>query len=67
MNDIDLLTGSLLLAEDRILSYAAVVRTKTRTYTAYEPRASFYFQAEVDENTLLPQRVCCRGLLSCCC
>jgi hypothetical protein len=46
-DETDLLTGSLLLAEDRILSYAAVVRTKTRTYTAYEPRASFFFQVNI--------------------
>jgi cellulose synthase/poly-beta-1,6-N-acetylglucosamine synthase-like glycosyltransferase len=50
------LLGSLLLAEDRILSYAAVLKTEKRYHTKYEPNACFYFEAETDPTTLLQQR-----------
>ncbi len=51
-----MLLGSLLLAEDRILSYAAVLKTEKRYHTKYEPNACFYFEAETSPTTLLQQR-----------
>lgn len=51
-----MLLGSLLLAEDRILSYAAVLKTEKRFHTMYEPTACFYFEAETNPTTLLQQR-----------
>lgn len=51
-----ILLGSLLLAEDRILSYAAVLKTDKRYHTKYEPNACFYFEAETSPTTLLQQR-----------
>lgn len=48
--------GSLLLAEDRILSYAAVLKTDEKYYTKYEPTACFYFEAETEPMHLLQQR-----------
>jgi cellulose synthase/poly-beta-1,6-N-acetylglucosamine synthase-like glycosyltransferase len=51
-----MLLGSLLLAEDRILSYAAVLKTEKRFHTKYEPNACFYFEAETNPTTLLQQR-----------
>ncbi len=51
-----MLVGSLLLAEDRVLSYAAVLKTKTHYNTKYEPNACFYFEAETNPTTLLQQR-----------
>lgn len=51
-----ILLGSLLLAEDRILSYAAVLRTDEKYYTKYEPSACFYFEAETEPMHLLQQR-----------
>lgn len=51
-----ILVGSLLLAEDRILSYAAVLKTKEHYHTKYEPNACFYFEAETEPTTLLQQR-----------
>ena len=51
-----MLLGSLLLAEDRILSYAAVLKTEERFHTKYEPSSCFYFEAETVPTTLLQQR-----------
>jgi chitin synthase len=51
-----MLLGSLLLAEDRILSYAAVLKTEKKFHTKYEPNACFYFEAETNPTTLLQQR-----------
>lgn len=51
-----MLLGSLLLAEDRILSYAAVLKTDKHYHTKYEPNACFYFEAETDPTKLLQQR-----------
>jgi cellulose synthase/poly-beta-1,6-N-acetylglucosamine synthase-like glycosyltransferase len=51
-----MLVGSLLLAEDRILSYAAVLKTTKHYQTKYEPNACFYFEAETNPTTLLQQR-----------
>lgn len=51
-----MLLGSLLLAEDRILSYAAVLKTEKRYHTKYEPNACFYFEAETNPTILLQQR-----------
>lgn len=51
-----MLLGSLLLAEDRILSYAAVLQTDKQYHTKYESSATFYFEAEVNPTQLLQQR-----------
>lgn len=51
-----MLLGSLLLAEDRILSYGVVMKTKERYHTKYEQNACFYFEAETDAQPFLQQR-----------
>jgi cellulose synthase/poly-beta-1,6-N-acetylglucosamine synthase-like glycosyltransferase len=53
-----MLLGSLLLAEDRVYSYAAIIRASNTTNpsTAYIPDAVFKFEAETDPEHLLTQR-----------
>lgn len=51
-----MLMGCLLLAEDRVLSYAATLVTDKNYHTKYEPTAVFYFEAETDPTQLLQQR-----------
>lgn len=51
-----MLLGSLLLAEDRILSYGVVMKTKERFHTKYEQNSCFYFEAETNAQTFLQQR-----------
>lgn len=51
-----MLMGCLLLAEDRVLSYAATLVTDKTYHTKYEPKAIFYFEAETDPTQLLQQR-----------
>ena len=51
-----MLLGSLLLAEDRILSYGVVMKTKERYHTKYEQNACFYFEAETSAQPFLQQR-----------
>lgn len=51
-----MLLGSLLLAEDRILSYATVMKTKERYHTKYEQNSCFYFEAETEAQPFLQQR-----------
>ncbi|CAM5999648.1 unnamed protein product [Sphagnum balticum] len=52
-----LLEGSLLLAEDRILSYAMPMKSKRPdAYTTFVPNAIFYFEAETDSEPLIAQR-----------
>jgi cellulose synthase/poly-beta-1,6-N-acetylglucosamine synthase-like glycosyltransferase len=51
-----MLMGCLLLAEDRVLSYAATLVTDKTYHTKYEPKACFYFEAETDPVQLLQQR-----------
>jgi cellulose synthase/poly-beta-1,6-N-acetylglucosamine synthase-like glycosyltransferase len=50
--------GSLLLAEDRVLSYAAVLKSNNPggAITAFIPEATFYFEAETDTEKLWTQR-----------
>eukprot|EP00808_Paulinella_micropora_P014285 g56143.t1 len=53
--------GNLVLAADRVLSTAVAVRPDqvnlTRDiYTAWEPTAVFFFEAETEPEVLLPQR-----------
>lgn len=51
------LVGSLLLAEDRVLSYAAIMKTPVlNASTALVPEAVFYFDAETNFVRLLTQR-----------
>ncbi len=52
-----LLMGSLLLAEDRILSYAAVLKSDTPdAATSFVPEAAFCFDAETQPERLIAQR-----------
>eukprot|EP00456_Euglypha_rotunda_P082240 TRINITY_DN8078_c0_g1_i19.p1 TRINITY_DN8078_c0_g1~~TRINITY_DN8078_c0_g1_i19.p1 ORF type:complete len:467 (-),score=44.88 TRINITY_DN8078_c0_g1_i19:99-1364(-) len=55
-DETDTTTATLLLAEDRVLSYAAVFKNDEKAKTAYVPRAIFYFEAETDPLILLQQR-----------
>ncbi|ELR18601.1 chitin synthase [Acanthamoeba castellanii str. Neff] len=52
----DITMGNLLLAEDRVLCWAAALKTRERRYTAIVPRAVFYFAAETQLKTLAFQR-----------
>jgi cellulose synthase/poly-beta-1,6-N-acetylglucosamine synthase-like glycosyltransferase len=54
----DLVLGSLLLAEDRVLSaFGALLAENTANPgTAFVPEAVFYFEAETDSERLLGQR-----------
>lgn len=52
-----LLLSLLLLAEDRVLSYGAVLKAKgENACTALVPEAEFFFEAEINQDKLLPQR-----------
>ena len=52
-----LLLSLLLLAEDRVLSYGAVLKAKgENACTALVPEAEFFFEAEINQEKLLPQR-----------
>eukprot|EP00124_Ichthyophonus_hoferi_P000711 Ihof_evm10s28 gene=Ihof_evmTU10s28 len=53
-DDTGMITGNLLLAEDRILSYAAAL--KTGKFTMWVPHAVFYFEAETDSSAFIAQR-----------
>eukprot|EP00122_Pirum_gemmata_P012866 Pgem_evm1s11978 len=52
--DSGLLAGNLLLAEDRILSYAAAL--KTGKFTQWVPSAVFYSEAETKTKSFIAQR-----------
>lgn len=51
-----ILLANLNLAEDRVLSYAAVLKTHKNAYTCYVPEAVFYFAAETIPLQLFQQR-----------
>ncbi|AYV78510.1 MAG: hypothetical protein Edafosvirus16_9 [Edafosvirus sp.] len=51
-----ILMANLNLAEDRVLSYAAVLKTHENAYTCYVPEAVFYFAAETSPLQLFQQR-----------
>jgi len=53
-NKMDMVQGNLLLAEDRILSYAAALKTGKRT--SWVPHATFYFEAETESEKFIAQR-----------
>ena len=49
--------GNLKIAEDRILSNAAVIKSNNpKAYAQFHPLAIFYFEAETDLSTLMFQR-----------
>jgi hypothetical protein len=50
-----LLMGNLLLAEDRVFSYAVVLMCKQTVYTAFVPSALFYFAAETEAENAIQQ------------
>jgi cellulose synthase/poly-beta-1,6-N-acetylglucosamine synthase-like glycosyltransferase len=54
--DCGILMSNLNLAEDRVLSYASVVKTHENAYTCYIPDAIFYFAAETEPLQLFQQR-----------
>ncbi|AYV84345.1 MAG: hypothetical protein Hyperionvirus23_12 [Hyperionvirus sp.] len=51
-----ILMANLNLAEDRVLSYAAVLKTGKDAYTAYVPESIFFFAAETSPLQLFQQR-----------
>lgn len=52
-----LLTGSLLLAEDRVLTYGCILKGRPAGMTTrYVPNATFFVEAETDYEKLLTQR-----------
>jgi cellulose synthase/poly-beta-1,6-N-acetylglucosamine synthase-like glycosyltransferase len=51
-----IMLSNLNLAEDRVLSYSAVVKTHEKAYTSYVPEALFYFAAETSPVQLFQQR-----------
>ena len=54
--EVGMVEASLMLAEDRILSYGSVIKAQKRARTAYVPDAVFYFEAETRPVQLLQQR-----------
>ena len=48
--------GNLRIAEDRILSYSAVLKTEEERNMAFVPMAVFYFEAETDLKMFILQR-----------
>lgn len=48
--------GNLRIAEDRILTYYAVTKTKEEKYLAFNPLAVFYFEAETNLEKFILQR-----------
>ena len=48
--------GNLKIAEDRVLSSAAVLKTDKETSMAFNPLAIFYFEAETDLRNFMFQR-----------
>ena len=52
-----MILGNLKIAEDRIVSYATVLKSDIPgAYTAWVPDATFYFQAETDMEPFIAQR-----------
>jgi hypothetical protein len=52
---VDLITANLMLAEDRILSYAVVLMAHTPVHTDFVPDALFFFEAETEAENALQQ------------
>lgn len=48
--------GNLRIAEDRVLSYAVVLKAKTPSEMGLVPQAVFYFEAETNLKSLVLQR-----------
>ena len=51
-----LILGNLRIAEDRVLSYYSVIKTKEQKSMAFNPLAVFYFEAETDLQKFILQR-----------
>lgn len=51
-----IILSNLKIAEDRILSYSAVLKTREETIMCVVPNAEFYFEAETDLAQLAKQR-----------
>lgn len=51
-----LILGNLRIAEDRILTYSAVIKTNDQKFMAFNPLALFYFEAETDLKKFMLQR-----------
>eukprot|EP00027_Filamoeba_sp_ATCC50430_P013107 CAMPEP_0168572516 /NCGR_PEP_ID=MMETSP0413-20121227/17981_1 /TAXON_ID=136452 /ORGANISM="Filamoeba nolandi, Strain NC-AS-23-1" /LENGTH=959 /DNA_ID=CAMNT_0008605581 /DNA_START=106 /DNA_END=2981 /DNA_ORIENTATION=+ len=54
--DCGLILANLKIAEDRILSYSAVLKTTIETTMQIAPDAEFYFEAETDLELFVKQR-----------
>lgn len=52
----DMVIGNLKIAEDRILTYASVLKTEEERYMAFVPLSVFYFEGELDLKKLILQR-----------
>lgn len=53
----DIYLGNLLLAEDRVLCYAAALKTEKPRYTALVPRATFYFAGRCPPSSHGPRTI----------
>ncbi|AYV82106.1 MAG: hypothetical protein Homavirus7_12 [Homavirus sp.] len=51
-----LVLGNLRIAEDRVLSYSAVLKTSEEKFMAFNPHAIFYFEAETELMKFVLQR-----------
>ena len=51
-----LILGNLRIAEDRIWSFASVIKTKDKRFMAFNPLAIFYFEAETELQKFILQR-----------
>jgi cellulose synthase/poly-beta-1,6-N-acetylglucosamine synthase-like glycosyltransferase len=51
-----MILGNLRIAEDRVLSYSAVLKAEQPRSMALVPEATFYFEAETELEKLLLQR-----------
>lgn len=52
----DMVIGNLKIAEDRILTYASVLKTKDVRHMAFVPLSVFYFEGELKLKQLILQR-----------
>ncbi len=51
-----LILANLKIAEDRLLSYSAVLKTKEEAWMCIQPDAEFYYEAETELEQFVKQR-----------
>lgn len=54
--DTSMILGNLKIAEDRILTYASVLKTNEERHMAFVPLSVFYFEGELNLKNLMLQR-----------